>query len=156
MMQNMKTLKTTFLASCIMVTILIGLNINGIIKTFLHAVQVDRQIYGQFRRWLVKTPNTDFKHKYETPYFRQFNLNTRTDKLEVCSWLKGKFARVIAKYSNNSGSFLQDDTDLLFFCRVHATLQHTLLVCRSVSGYDKVPKHASIACRQLADFVGRE
>ena len=25
-----------------------------------------------------------------------------------------------------------------------------------VPGYDKVPKHASNACRQLADFVGRE
>ena len=24
------------------------------------------------------------------------------------------------------------------------------------SGYDKVPKHASIACRQLRDFVGKE
>ncbi|MEE3019931.1 MAG: hypothetical protein VX313_01635, partial [Bacteroidota bacterium] len=24
------------------------------------------------------------------------------------------------------------------------------------SGYDKVPKHASIACRQLSDFVGKE
>ena len=23
-------------------------------------------------------------------------------------------------------------------------------------GYDKVPKHASIACRQLADFIGSE
>ena len=115
-----------------MVMILIGLNINGIIKTFLHAVQVDRQLYGQFRRWLVKTPNTDFKHKYETPYFRQFNLNTRTDKLEVCSWLKGKVVRVIAKSSNNSGSFTQDDTDLLFFSRVHATLKPALSVGPSV------------------------
>ena len=24
------------------------------------------------------------------------------------------------------------------------------------AGYDKLPKHASIACRQLADFVGRD
>ena len=24
------------------------------------------------------------------------------------------------------------------------------------SGYNKMPKHASIACRQLADFVGRK
>ena len=24
------------------------------------------------------------------------------------------------------------------------------------AGYDKVPKHASIACRQQADFVGRD
>ena len=24
------------------------------------------------------------------------------------------------------------------------------------AGHDKVPKHASIACRQLADFVGRK
>ena len=104
MMQNMKTSKTIFLASCIMVMILIGLNINGIIKTFLHAVQVDRQLYGQFRRLLVKTPNTDFKHKYETPYFRQYNLNTRTEKLGVCSWLKGKNVRVIARSSK--GVFL--------------------------------------------------
>ena len=32
--------------------------------------------------------------------------------------------------------------------------------CRSfsvlISGYDKVSKHASIACRQLTDFVGKE
>ena len=124
----MKTLKKIFLASCVLVLIIGIIGIFGIIQTVLH----DRQLYGQFRRLLVKTPNTDFKHKYETPYFRQFNLNTRTDKLEVCSWLKGKFARVIAKYSNNSGSFLQDDTDLLFFCRVHATLQPALSVGPSV------------------------
>ena len=92
----METLKKIFLASCYMVLIIGIIGIFGIIH--------DRQLYGQFRRLLVKTPNTDFKHKYETPYFRQYNLNTRTEKLGVCSWLKGKNVRVIARSSK--GVFL--------------------------------------------------
>ena len=94
----MKTLKKIFLASCVLVLIIGIIGIFGIIQTVLH----DRQLYGQYRRLLAKTPNTDFKHKYETPYFRQYNLNTRTDKLGVCSWLKGKDVRVIARSCNNS------------------------------------------------------
>ena len=86
----MKTLRLIILTGFVMVMVLIGAILNSVLKTFLHSVEVDRQLYGQFRRWLVKAPKTDFINKYETPFFRQFNLNTKTDSLGLCSWLKGK------------------------------------------------------------------
>ena len=85
-----RALKKISLACCMMIMITIGVNLNRFTETILHSVQVDRQLYGQFRRWLVRAPKMDFKNKYETPYFRQFNLNTKSDRLGLCSWLKGK------------------------------------------------------------------
>ena len=50
----------------------------------------DRQVFGHLRRLLIKRPISSFENKYETPHYRKYNLGTKTNHLNTCSWLEGR------------------------------------------------------------------
>ena len=56
-------------------------------------LMVDRQIFGEVRRSIFGSPSAEFHSIYETPHFRQINLNTKTNELPKCEWLEGKRER---------------------------------------------------------------
>ncbi len=63
------------------------------IPRLYYIIMFDRQLIGQFRRLLVAAPKQHFDNKYQTPHFRQHNLRTKTNRLHVCRWLEGMFAK---------------------------------------------------------------
>ena len=59
--------------------------------------QFDHQAFGELRRYFVAAPRTNFRHKYDTPYYSRFNLNTKTNLMAPCGWLEGNFWKLKRK-----------------------------------------------------------
>ena len=55
-------------------------------------VQIHRQTIGELQHFITKKlfVENKFRHKYDTPFASQFNLNTATDQLQPCKWLEGE------------------------------------------------------------------
>ena len=56
----------------------------------LNFIKVSRQALGEMDR-LFKSNHSknDFRHKYDTPFASQYNLNTKTNELPLCHWMEG-------------------------------------------------------------------
>ena len=61
-------------------------------KWYYCSILFDRKLYGEYRRYFMLGPQRDFDSRYETPHFTKFNLNTMTERLGTCHWIKGEGA----------------------------------------------------------------
>ena len=54
-------------------------------------VKVPRQAYGEIVRFFKAAPvKNEFRHKYDTPFASQYNVNTKTNLLPFCEWMEGQ------------------------------------------------------------------
>ena len=90
-MSSSSLYKRVFFTICLVLVLFV-------VHRIFFLLMIDRQIFGEIRRHFIGGKlNRNYDNKYETPQFRRINVNTKTDRLQTCSWLDGKVTWIIKK-----------------------------------------------------------